>query len=110
MRRPPRSTLFPYTTLFRSVVDDHVRAANGDDLLLAELAEESGHGLARRADDLRDVFMRHQDLHARVAVDRLPVMLAPRQQQVRELLRRRSRESDRADVIGAGVAVAARLA
>src|SRR2546422_8233449 len=24
IRRPPRSTLFPYTTLFRSVVDTHV--------------------------------------------------------------------------------------
>src|SRR5438270_6347598 len=27
IRRPPRSTLFPYTTLFRSVVDDDVRAS-----------------------------------------------------------------------------------
>src|SRR3712207_7434807 len=26
IRRPPRSTLFPYTTLFRSVVDTHVHA------------------------------------------------------------------------------------
>src|SRR3712207_7968053 len=25
IRRPPRSTLFPYTTLFRSVLDDPVR-------------------------------------------------------------------------------------
>src|SRR5256885_10467985 len=24
IRRPPRSTLFPYTTLFRSIVEDHV--------------------------------------------------------------------------------------
>src|SRR5439155_17088208 len=24
IRRPPRSTLFPYTTLFRSPLDDHV--------------------------------------------------------------------------------------
>src|SRR3712207_7424888 len=27
IRRPPRSTLFPYTTLFRSSVDDHDDAA-----------------------------------------------------------------------------------
>src|SRR5256886_7507052 len=27
IRRPPRSTLFPYTTLFRSVIADHSRAA-----------------------------------------------------------------------------------
>src|SRR5437762_10721351 len=26
IRRPPRSTLFPYTTLFRSVAGDHVNA------------------------------------------------------------------------------------
>src|SRR5688572_31284290 len=25
IRRPPRSTLFPYTTLFRSLVEEHVR-------------------------------------------------------------------------------------
>src|SRR3989449_7600993 len=35
IRRPPRSTLFPYTTLFRSVdpQDAHVRAAPGSPLL-----------------------------------------------------------------------------
>src|SRR5436305_4140689 len=27
IRRPPRSTLFPYTTLFRSDVPDHLRGA-----------------------------------------------------------------------------------
>src|SRR3712207_7967022 len=27
IRRPPRSTLFPYTTLFRSVADDEVEPA-----------------------------------------------------------------------------------
>src|SRR3712207_8272433 len=29
IRRPPRSTLFPYTTLFRSDVDDHAVAVLG---------------------------------------------------------------------------------
>src|SRR3712207_7225819 len=40
IRRPPRSTLFPYTTLFRSPAHDHlvllgelVDAENGDDVL-----------------------------------------------------------------------------
>src|SRR3712207_6983523 len=28
IRRPPRSTLFPYTTLFRSRIEDEVRRAN----------------------------------------------------------------------------------
>src|SRR5258707_6109186 len=45
IRRPPRSTLFPYTTLFRSDGDadrrfDEVDATVGDDLaLLDEIAE-----------------------------------------------------------------------
>src|SRR2546429_6755738 len=29
IRRPPRSTLFPYTTLFRSLLDGRDRAQNG---------------------------------------------------------------------------------
>src|SRR3712207_7743942 len=32
IRRPPRSTLFPYTTLFRSVAEDRLAAERGDDL------------------------------------------------------------------------------
>src|SRR3989441_3113291 len=31
IRRPPRSTLFPYTTLFRSVLRDVLHAYPGDD-------------------------------------------------------------------------------
>src|SRR3989442_15577886 len=40
IRRPPRSTLFPYTTLFRSNVDSLVQSApikNFDDLLTARV-------------------------------------------------------------------------
>src|SRR2546428_9971176 len=33
IRRPPRSTLFPYTTLFRSVAGRH-RVSFGDEILL----------------------------------------------------------------------------
>src|SRR5256885_10742815 len=29
IRRPPRSTLFPYTTLFRSLAFEHLRALGG---------------------------------------------------------------------------------
>src|SRR3712207_8067762 len=63
IRRPPRSTLFPYTTLFRSVrvavgdrvvADAHLRAGLGvgDHPLLGELlhlARADGLGLARPA-------------------------------------------------------------
>src|SRR5690242_21528698 len=43
IRRPPRSTLFPYTTLFRSVADDD-RVGVGD---LARVADEPLVGLDR---------------------------------------------------------------
>src|SRR3712207_7437191 len=54
IRRPPRSTLFPYTTLFRSVVDPHDR--DGLRLqLVAEIVGELRHGVGlveRRAEDV----------------------------------------------------------
>src|SRR3712207_7456792 len=33
IRRPPRSTLFPYTTLFRSLVDVDAFRGNADDMV-----------------------------------------------------------------------------
>src|SRR2546422_3970019 len=53
IRRPPRSTLFPYTTLFRS----HGMQV-GQGLLVQPLAREHGHGL-------RDVAHRLKPLVAR---------------------------------------------
>src|SRR3712207_9097310 len=47
MRRPPRSTLFPYTTLFRSLAHDH-RVPVADRLGEPELAHELG---LRRRDE-----------------------------------------------------------
>src|SRR6476659_10973833 len=44
IRRPPRSTLFPYTTLFRSFVDDDViafiRETSGERVLCLARSEE----------------------------------------------------------------------
>src|SRR2546430_12826257 len=46
IRRPPRSTLFPYTTLFRSLVDDHGESVkirigvNSDDMLVGNIGSE----------------------------------------------------------------------
>src|SRR2546422_2198394 len=33
IRRPPRSTLFPYTTLFRSLIPDRRATLTGDDVV-----------------------------------------------------------------------------
>src|SRR3712207_8919819 len=42
IRRPPRSTLFPYTTLFRSVVEDQERPAPAGVIDLEPEAGEHG--------------------------------------------------------------------
>src|SRR2546430_6152187 len=44
IRRPPRSTLFPYTTLFRSLV--WVVRTAGDPRLLAKTVQQSLQGVA----------------------------------------------------------------
>src|SRR3712207_8908297 len=51
IRRPPRSTLFPYTTLFRSAADHAPRhdPRSGRGLLL-RLRQDRGAVLARRQD------------------------------------------------------------
>src|SRR5256885_8050234 len=48
IRRPPRSTLFPYTTLFRSQVPAHQ---------VHELADADGAGVAVAADADRDELL-----------------------------------------------------
>src|SRR2546426_9268460 len=45
IRRPPRSTLFPYTTLFRSLRTPHSnKRVSRHRLRRAKSSEESGHG------------------------------------------------------------------
>src|SRR2546429_5827931 len=54
IRRPPRSTLFPYTTLFRSA-GDRPRSLRADLLFLAALGrnagDRDGHGIHGDAQD-----------------------------------------------------------
>src|SRR2546430_12245929 len=52
IRRPPRSTLFPYTTLFRSRHEHQVAAGGGQHALV----------LARRARVVREILVR-AELH-----------------------------------------------
>src|SRR3712207_7345748 len=62
IRRPPRSTLFPYTTLFRSCVEDVVRLA-------PEVLKEYLQILPAGVHDLRDFCIRHQ-VEQRLDIDR----------------------------------------
>src|SRR5256885_11826777 len=70
IRRPPRSTLFPYTTLFRSVVSlapqDVVDALDTLQVhreALEAVGDLAGHGAAVEAADLLEVG-ELRDLHA----------------------------------------------
>src|SRR3712207_7595032 len=49
IRRPPRSTLFPYTTLFRSILAPHVRDGLRDEALLLVTVDEQAHAREARA-------------------------------------------------------------
>src|SRR3712207_8825470 len=40
IRRPPRSTLFPYTTLFRSSTPDHPELEIDEDLVMVEVVDK----------------------------------------------------------------------
>src|SRR3712207_8965759 len=58
IRRPPRSTLFPYTTLFRSVGDGEAQQDAEDDDLQHVAAREGvdrvgGHHLQERVEERR---------------------------------------------------------
>src|SRR5438132_10713515 len=64
IRRPPKSTLFPYTTLFRSIPDLRLRRAADADL--HELVAHKSHCLqpgARVLADVLDSVPRHIELH-----------------------------------------------
>src|SRR3712207_7612991 len=64
IRRPPRSTLFPYTTLFRSDRDGDLRAADRQVARRAgpQRAERAPAGRLRRADrtDRRELVRRRR--------------------------------------------------
>src|SRR3712207_8833568 len=73
IRRPPRSTLFPYTTLFRSEPDDHLRAplrVDRGDLAGAPVGEPQAvvvpaGGLPEREAGEQDVGLGHGGLPGR---------------------------------------------
>src|SRR2546422_5714128 len=53
IRRPPRSTLFPYTTLFRSVGELAIQRGELVDAEIVCIRAGSGHGRRRRVVDHR---------------------------------------------------------
>src|SRR5258707_11984911 len=55
IRRPPRSTLFPYTTLFRSVFDAVLASPFAGGLLVESDESDTERAAIAQHDDLRDV-------------------------------------------------------
>ena len=86
IRRPPRSTLFPYTTLFRSFKDvsgldedrrleaktDARGCAGGD-----HVAGKKGHEAADVGDEVRDV---ENEIAGVAVLESLPITLQPESQ------------------------------
>src|SRR3989475_8434888 len=71
IRRPPRSTLFPYTTLFRSDVEAALRVATGgltpDLTLILDVPVTVGRERQKVAGKVRDRIEREDDtFHTRV--------------------------------------------
>src|SRR3712207_7864657 len=58
IRRPPRSTLFPYTTLFRSARIEQVRRQHGKDLTIATVKEAPKEKV--KGVDLKDARQRKE--------------------------------------------------
>src|SRR3712207_7545147 len=78
IRRPPRSTLFPYTTLFRSVVDvdtaapdeaDLLRVVAGSPLLVVRttVRDSAGHPLVHSFSRLDRKSTRLNSSHANIS-------------------------------------------
>src|SRR5256885_12183579 len=72
IRRPPRSTLFPYTTLFRSVLDGHHALARA-------FRVEAGNRRCPVIPDETDALARRDGLHGRRGVE--PSRTRPRSEE-----------------------------
>src|SRR2546428_8880669 len=70
IRRPPRSTLFPYTTLFRSSVPPHVP---GVDVVHGVVGGDSAHGRAEdgiRSEEHTSELQSRSDLVCRLLLEK----------------------------------------
>src|SRR5438552_8337688 len=88
LRRPPRSTLFPYTTLFRSLRAHHVRAA----------AAPHGPRPAPRRAARRVVDRKSTRLNSSHQIISYAVFCLKKKKRTRPALSQRSRRCGRTDV------------
>src|SRR3712207_7008808 len=79
IRRPPRSTLFPYTTLFRSIRDAFT-ASPGRRLVVADYSQIELRILAHMTGEpaLVESFTQGEDIHTRTASEVFDVRMEDR--------------------------------
>src|SRR5260370_20585733 len=75
IRRPPRSTLFPYTTLFRSLRPEDLfcaslRPAVGDHLFPAREVKVEGERTAARSEEHTSELQSHLNLVCRLLLEK----------------------------------------
>src|SRR2546423_2684164 len=63
IRRPPRSTLFPYTTLFRSAAREFERLNPNDGAELANHRKEAGRGAGAHDNIIREFHAVRSEEH-----------------------------------------------
>src|SRR5258707_1557403 len=86
IRRPPRSTLFPYTTLFRSITAPSQRAGSGTDRDLLPMpagarnrSEEHTSELQSRQYLVCRLLLEKQNIHQKTCVNAVsPYICVPR--------------------------------
>src|SRR5260370_18370478 len=72
IRRPPRSTLFPYTTLFRSPMRHTNSAA-------PTVSDTSCRALMRRSEEHTSELQSHLNLVCRLLLEKKKILWTPRQ-------------------------------
>src|SRR5437773_6458879 len=77
IRRPPRSTLFPYTTLFRSVVVNDIAVKDGTPiahLVVEQIRAAGGEAVANtdnvRSEEHTSELQSHHDLVCRLLLEK----------------------------------------
>src|SRR5215211_9525911 len=70
IRRPPRSTLFPYTTLFRSVADPVEAVAAGPGPLADAFQVDAAAVVGHRSEEHTSELQSHSDLVCRLLLEK----------------------------------------
>src|SRR5260221_9466336 len=69
IRRPPRSTLFPYTTLFRSLIQQALQVEGNGAIALAQGNPDGGEPFARSEEHTSEL-QSHSDLVCRLLLEK----------------------------------------